>query len=256
MLTKSEIKSLKTLQQKKHRDEQKSFLVEGKRSVAEAVKFNQGIELILLSHDMAEKDVDFISEIENHSIRYEVISAKEIDSISDVRNSQGVIAKLGFLETISFEKSLLPDKKARIIILDSVSDPGNMGTIIRSADWFGMDGIIVCGDSVDIYNPKVVRSTMGSIFHLPVILTSETIPVIEDLKKNGYLIFAADLNGEPYNKIKYPLKTAVVFGNEAHGISAVFSDLTDKKITIPKIGNAESLNVAISAGIIMSHLAC
>jgi RNA methyltransferase, TrmH family len=254
MLTKADIKELKSLQQKKYRDDQECFLIEGKRSVEEAINYNHGIELVLMSYYMADKNETLIKKLDNLSIRYEILNAKEIDSISDVQNSQGIVAKVNYLDQTDFQLDDGKKTSFRIIILDAVADPGNMGTIIRTADWFGIDGIIACNSSVDIYNPKVVRSTMGSLLHIPIIISTNAQTCIKKLKDENFKIFAADLEGSTYNKIGYPLRTAIVFGNEAHGISAEISEYIDQKITIPRKGNAESLNVAISAGIIMEHI--
>jgi RNA methyltransferase, TrmH family len=254
MLTKTEIKFLKSLQIKKNRDEEKCFLVEGKRSVEEAINYKHGIEVILITHELADKNIDLINKLNDLSIRYEVLNAKDVDSISDVQNSQGIIAKVNYLNSEEDNLFLKNSLKKRFLVLDGIADPGNMGTIIRTADWFGMDGIITCNNSVDIYNPKVVRSTMGSIFHLPIIESEQTPELMKKLKEKKFFVFAADIEGEPYKETTYPANTVIVFGNEAHGISEGISQFIDKKITIPKEGNAESLNVAISAGIIMSHI--
>jgi len=253
MLTKTEIKSLKSLQLKKYRDETQSFLVEGKRSVEEAINHGHGIDVVLLSHDLADSNNTLIKKLENKNIRFDILSSKEIDSISDVKNSQGIIAKIKYFDTVTLGSFIKKIKFTKLLILDAVSDPGNMGTIIRTADWFSIGGIILCNNCVEIYNPKVVRSTMGSIFRTPIITCNGINQMFEELKEKGYTIFAADLNGESYDKINYPQRSALVFGNEAHGISENIITFVDKKITIPKKGNAESLNVAVSAGIIISR---
>ena len=141
-----------------------------------------------------------------------------------------------------------------IIILDKVSDPGNLGTIIRTADWFGVQNIILSEDSVDLYSPKVVRSTMGSIFHVKTIESTNIVQSIAGLKKKGYNIVALDIKGDSVANFESIPKTAYIFGSESHGIRNTLLDLADKKITISGAGKAESLNVAVSAGILMSQL--
>lgn len=253
MLTKSEIKSLKSLQMKKFREEEKCFLVEGKRSVEEAINFNHGIDVVLISHEFAENHPKLTEKFTKLHVRMEIVNSKDIDSISDVKNSQGIVAKVKYFEYNIHDMIKAPKTKKRIVILDSVSDPGNMGTIMRTADWFGIDAIISSNNSVDIYNPKVVRSCMGSIFHLPVLEAESTAQLINLLHGSGFAIYAADLNGTNYREVNYPEKVAMVFGNEAHGISTGIKDMIDRKITIPKAGMAESLNVAVSAGIILAN---
>jgi len=253
-MTKSELKSLKQLHLKKYRDEQKFFLVEGKRSVVEAIKEKCDIDLILICNELAEKEKELIRQIEKNMIRFEIIPYNEIQRISDVENSQGIIAKIKFLnydESQIFNKK---NEKKRIIFLENISDPGNMGTIIRTADWFNIDSVIICGDSVDIYNPKVVRSTMGSLFHVPIFVFDDVQKTIKKLKDSGYTIYASDLKGESYNKVSYSIKSVIVFGNEAHGISETIKKYADKLITIKGKGKAESLNVAVSVGIVISQI--
>lgn len=253
-MTKSELKSLKQLHQKKYRDEQKSFLVEGKRSIVEAIRENCDIDLILICNELAEKEKELVRQIKEKSIRFEIISYNEIQRISDVENSQGIIARVKFL---NYDENLIFDKrneKKKIIFLENISDPGNMGTIIRTADWFGIDSVIICKDSVDIYNPKVVRSTMGSLFHIPIFVFDDSQKILKRLKENGYTIYVADLKGEKYNKVSYSTKSVIVFGNEAHGITDTLKKYADKLITIQGKGKAESLNVAVSVGIIISQV--
>jgi len=253
-MTKSELKSLKQLHLKKYREEQKFFLIEGKRSVVEAIKRKSDIDLILICNELAEKEKELVQQIKENSIRFEIISYNEIQRISDVENSQGIIAKVKFL---NYDESLIFDKgneKKRIIFLENISDPGNLGAIIRTADWFGIDSVIICKDSVDIYNPKVVRSTMGSIFHIPIFVFDDVEKTIKKLKENKYTIYVADLKGENYHKVSYSNKSVIVFGNEAHGISDTIKKYADKLITIQGKGKAESLNVAVSVGIIISQI--
>lgn len=253
-MNKSEIKSLKMLQNKKHRDEQKSFIVEGKRSVVEVLKQNCKIDLIIINHEIVKKEEKLIDQIKKKSIRLELVSSKELEAISSVEHSQGILAIVKYLQpdvSILFTNK---NEKSKVVLLDNISDPGNMGTIIRTVDWFGLDALIITGNSVDIYNPKVVRSTMGSLFHIPIFIKKNTLEIIKKLKEKDFIIIAADLKGEQYNQIKYPNKSAIVFGNEAHGISSEIKPYVDKFVTIPGRGQAESLNVAISVGIILSQI--
>jgi TrmH family RNA methyltransferase len=254
MLTKKEIKFIKSLYLKKNRDKEKYFIIEGKRAVEEAFKYNKNTETVILTHEFVDKNSSFINQLNELKIHYETISSKEMNQISDVENSQGVIAKVKYFNYSIDELIQNNILKSNIVILDSISDPGNMGAIIRTASWFGITCIISVNNCVSIYNTKLLRSTMGSIFHIPVIELDNVGFVFDKLKQNNYKIFAADIEGDSYKDIKYPYKKAIIFGNEAHGISNNIKNYIDKKITILKNGKGESLNVSVSAGIVIAHI--
>jgi TrmH family RNA methyltransferase len=177
-----------------------------------------------------------------------------MDQISDVETAQGVIAKVRYFDYNIDELIQSNTLKSNIVILDSISDPGNMGAIIRTASWFGITGIISINNCVSIYNTKLLRSTTGTVFHIPIIEMDNVKSVFDKLKQNDYKIFAADIEGDSYKKSRYPDKKAIIFGNEAYGISTNIKNYIDKKITIPKKGEGESLNVSVSAGIVIAHI--
>jgi RNA methyltransferase, TrmH family len=136
-------------------------------------------------------------------------------------------------------------------LLDQVRDPGNAGTILRAADAAGADGIVFSKDSVDLYNPKLVRSTTGSLFHLPSVIEADSADSLADLKAAGLQIFAAAGGGRPITEMSERLMepTAWIFGNEAHGLSAEMMDLADEVVALPIYGSAESLNLATAASV-------
>jgi len=136
-----------------------------------------------------------------------------------------------------------------ILLLDRVNDPGNLGTIIRTADWFGVNDIILSEESVDPYNEKVVRSTMGSIFRTHIYQSEYIVETVEFLKKNGYSIVTLDMEGRDIRDLPKKGKQAFLFGSESHGISDTLRALADESYTISGNGNAESLNLAMSVGI-------
>lgn len=147
---------------------------------------------------------------------------------------------------------ILEKKDKFIIILDEIQDPGNMGTIIRTADAFGASGVVLTPNCVDIYNPKVVRSTMGSLFHIPIAQVEDKIQLIEELKNKHVKIYATSLESANYvYDIDFRRDFALVIGNESKGISQQILDLADNIVKIPIMGNAESLNAAIASSIIM-----
>jgi TrmH family RNA methyltransferase len=152
-----------------------------------------------------------------------------------------------------------------IVALDRISEPGNVGTIIRSADWFGADAVLLSEGSVELYNPKVVRSTMGSLFHLPVIaLPDGTGPApgvrtfaeaLTVCRAAGYTLYGADVNAaSDIRTIHFAQKSLIVFGNEAHGLAPEAAALLDERVLIPKFGQAESLNAAAAAAVVLSTL--
>jgi TrmH family RNA methyltransferase len=252
MLTKKNIKSIKSLNLKKNRETEKYFIIEGKRAIEEAFKYNKNIETVITTHEFADKNSSFINQLNELKIHCETISSKEMNKLSDVEQSQGIIAKVKYFDYNIDE--LIKNKTSNIIILDSLSDPGNMGAIIRTASWFGINAIISINNSVSIYNTKLIRSTMSSLFHIPVIEIENAELIFDKLKQNDYKIFAADLEGYSYKEIIYPDKKAIIFGNEAHGISGNIKNYIDEKITIFKKGEGESLNVAVATGIIIAHI--
>jgi TrmH family RNA methyltransferase len=149
------------------------------------------------------------------------------------------------------KETAIPIKGKITLLLDTIQDPGNLGTIIRIADWFGVSGIVCSVNSVDVYSPKVVQSTMGSIARVNIIYTD----LKEWLLRNKQVkIYAAALKGEYINAIKNIDEAIIIIGNESKGISDELLQIANKKITIPKIGEAESLNAAVATGIILSHI--
>lgn len=252
MLATSIIKHLNKLQQKKFRKEEKEFIVEGIKGVLDAL--NSQMEVILIIVDGKLRDeIEFkniIEKAQEKDVQVEFCGRNDIDKIKTTETFPGVLA---IIEQTEF---LLEDVvDGPIICLDSVKDPGNLGTIIRTADWFGFKNILLSEDTVDVYNPKTVRSTMGSIFHLNIAKTSNLLHSLEKLKKDfGYKIYALDLDGESHKKMKSENKAIYIFGSESQGVSENLEKIIDKSYSIHGSGEAESLNVAISAAIIMDRL--
>ena len=226
------VKKIASLHKKKFRDEYELFFIEGMKSIKEAINFNQEIEYILYSPDMVEYDLD----IEGIEVSKEILC-----KISDTVTPQGIIAVCKIKE----EKIDVLTGKKKIVYLDKVQDPGNVGTIIRTADAFGIDCVVLSKECADIYSPKVVRSTMGSLFHLPVIRDVG----VEELKKLNMKIYSSSLDGDEEFKIED--NSILVIGNEGNGISEETKEITDEFIKIRMPGNAESLNASIAAGILM-----
>ena len=148
-------------------------------------------------------------------------------------------------------EEMLADESPCLFLLENLQDPGNMGTILRTSEGSGVSGIIMNRESVDPYNPKVIRSTMGAIFRMPFIIVDDFEPVLEQLKKAGIRTFAAHLDGEPFYRQDYRGGCAFFIGNEGNGLSEKLAARADRKIKIPMKGQVESLNAAVAATVLM-----
>lgn len=246
------IKEVKSLKQKKNRDEQKLFFIEGERFVEEAVKVKVKIDKIFISEDYFANNSHryFCDKLEKLGYQIILVTDKLFDEISDTENPQGILAVIKVMEANFDDIYSSPD--SFIIILDSIQDPGNFGTIIRTADAAGATGIIYSKGCVDLYNPKVLRGTMGSIFHLPVIYCDSLTEAIIEIKEKGIKVYAAHLDAKvDYFNVSMQDKTAIIIGNEANGIKDEVAALADILIKIPMPGKSESLNASVAAGLMM-----
>ena len=240
MLSKNKIKFIRSLQQKKNRNEAECFVVEGRKGIEELLKEKWLIKELYVSESIAFKykdllaNKDFIVETEN-----------TIESASGLKNNKEGIAVVSFKppEPINWTNGF-------VLYLDNVSDPGNLGTIIRTADWFGIAHVVCNNRTVDFYNPKVIQSTMGAF--------TRVVPSyvnVEDLKNiipENYPVYATFLDGESPNRLQETENGLLVMGSESHGVSESFLELNPIKITIPSGTDSvtESLNVAIAASIL------
>jgi TrmH family RNA methyltransferase len=237
MLTKNKIKFIRSLAIRKERYTQQRFIIEGEKIVKEAIEMGLPIEDII-ALDSFSADLGstiFIS-----------VSKKEIERCSSLKKAPGILATLPFMEWKELNKV-----NGKYILLDSVNDPGNLGTIIRIADWFGMDGVICSLNSVDVYNQKVVQASMGSIFRIPVYY----MDLKEIIHSSPLPLIAASMQGEDFSTFSFPKSGMLLMGNESHGISNELLSLVDNEITIPRKGKAESLNVSVATGILCQAFA-
>ena len=247
-ITNSIHKEVKLLHKRKNRDEKNLFFIEGIRFVKDAILGNVDIKYIVVSENLI-KDSEIDKLLKNTNAKIYVATEKIIKDLSDTDTPQGIIAVLPYLD---FDKQMDDKKSKTFLILDAIQDPGNMGTIIRTADATGTDKIILSKGCVDIYNPKVLRATMGSIFRTNVMMVENLVDYIKMLKKEGFMVLAAHLDAtESYFDIDLKGNVAVVIGNEANGIRKEVSDVCSKYIKIPMIGNIESLNAGVSASVIL-----
>lgn len=238
------VKTAKKLKAKKTRDKENLFLAEGVRFVEEAIQ-NNSAEYILYS-DRIYSTKGFERILETSENIFKVEDSVLID-ICETESPQGVVAicnkKSHRLETILGKI---------LVVIDGVQDPGNLGTIIRTCDAAGVSGIIILKGTVDVYNSKVLRSTMGSVFHIPIIFEDDFKLVADVLIKNKYNILAASLEGKKsLYDYDFSNKTAVILGNEANGVQVENMNIATDKIIIPMEGKAESLNVGVANSIIV-----
>jgi TrmH family RNA methyltransferase len=243
MLSKSQISLLTSLQHKKFRREHGFFLVEGYKSVIEFISSGYQVDSIYHTPAIAPKMLNL-----SRKINFQEISMKDIEKISTLKTPQDVIGliKIPIWATLNYNSL----KQKFSLVLDSIQDPGNMGTIIRTADWFGITDIICSEDTVDVYNPKVVQATMGSLARVNVHYAN----LEEVLPHAGLPIFGAMLDGENIYNSNFGTEGLLIMGNEGNGISPAIERLITTKITIPRAGKAESLNVAIATAILCSEI--
>ena len=243
MLSKSQINLLKSLQQKKFRREHGLFIVEGHKSITEFINSAYTVEAVYHTPSFDSKVLKL-----SQKINYCEISVTELEKVSSLKTPQDALALIKIPKWPVLQYEQLKGKFS--LVLDGIQDPGNMGTIIRIADWFGIDHIICSDDTVDAYNPKVVQACMGSLARVKVHYTSltEFLPEIK-LPTFGALLDGANIYDTDFGK-----EGLIVMGNEGNGLRPEVQKLVNKAITIPRIGKAESLNVAIAAALFCSEI--
>lgn len=243
------IKHIKKLKEKKYREEYREFIIEGTKMIEEAINENANIKSIIICDDCKTQENisnDLMYEIAKKNCLY--VDEKVFNTITDVTNPQGIMA---IIEKNKYEEQKIDYNEDMFLLLDNIQDPGNMGTILRTADSLNIKQIIVSKGTADIYNLKVVRSTMGAIFRVKVIETDDMVKTIKEMKKHKIKVFATDLQTDKsIYDIEYK-KTAIVIGNEAKGVSKEILEASDMRIKIPMIGKTESLNAAVATSIIL-----
>jgi TrmH family RNA methyltransferase len=236
-ISKNEIKLIRSLQQKKFRMQEQLFVVEGRKAVEEALGFESLV-------------VKAFTSDEEFSIKFRIplIHERDMEQISSLTQPPGYLAVLKQKNT-----TLDIIEGQTFCIANAISDPGNLGTLIRTCEWFGVDALLLDDQCVDVYNPKVVQATMGSVLRLA-FASSTSDELIEYFRLKEIPLLAADLNGTPIQSFKAPEKWALVVGSESHGVSEQFVEASATRLTIPSIGSAESLNASIAAGIVIYQL--
>lgn len=237
MISKNNIKAIQALQRKKNRDEMGQFIVEGEKLVHESLQWRLGY-LVHLYHT-SDFVFDNLSQVDFPST---LISEKELKQISGLQSPNKALAIFNKWETETIKSQFY-------IALDGVQDPGNMGTLMRLADWFGVKEIICSRETVDCYNPKVVQATMGAMLRVQV----RYVDLASEFEKIGLPVYGALLEGKNvYNSTLAP-KGILLLGNEGNGISPELIKNIDIPVSIPRFGEAESLNVSTAGAILLSE---
>jgi len=255
MLTRKELKNLFRLKTKKFRRKEQRFIVEGARSIEELLGSDWQVELLLHCASFEENAMieNVLRKARQKGIPTEEIEREILGRISDTVTSSGVVC-IAKVKSIS-EEEFLKKSPRTVLILDEVGDPGNLGTLIRTADAAGIGGVILSENTVELYSPKVVRSSMGSIFHLDTARTSDLAQFLSKLKKNGFKIVASVVkNGESYYEMDYSGRICLVIGNEVEGVRDSVLKMADQMVSIPIYGKAESLNASVAGGILMYEI--
>ena len=236
-------KEIKKLKEKKHRIKSNKYLIEGLRFVEEAIKSKVSIDSIIFTESFKEKNPKLFLKI-NENIKLIQMNEALLKQLCSTENPQGIVG------VINMQNKELKNGEL-VVLVDKVQDPGNMGTIIRTAHAAGAAGIVMTKGTVDIYNDKTLRSTMGSIFYIPIV-EDDSLDFVKSLKKEGYKLVVSSLQGKNnFFEENLQGKVMIAVGNEGNGVSDEVYDIADIKVKIPMPGEAESLNVAVATSIMI-----
>lgn len=246
MITTTQNKQIKQIiklkKSARERKKQELFLVEGIRMFTEIPK--EYLSKTYASEEFYKEHQEVFQGID-----VELVSDQVMKEISDTMTPQGVLALVKMLKYSLTD--LLNQENPLFLVLENLQDPGNLGTILRTGEGAGINGLIMSRDTVDIYNPKVTRSTMGSIFRVPFVYVDDLFEVVEMMKEKQITTYAAHLNGTDYTREDYQGGTAFLIGNEGNGLTDELTDMAQKKIKIPMCGKVESLNAAMASGLLV-----
>lgn len=241
------------LSSKKYRDVGRVFLAEGIKLAAEAIKYAK-VERLLVSAGALENSdiIDLLDTAKDSCTAITILSTEAFDKISTEKSPQGILAVVEYCDNIVSDNFESWQTEKRLIMLDEIRDPGNLGTILRSSEALGISGVILC-NCADVYNSKTVRATMGTLYRLPIYLTDEGTSCIKYMKSIGRRVFGAALGEHNFVLGKYEtnLTDCVVIGNEGHGISNDILNECDACVKIPMVGNTESMNAAQATACIL-----
>jgi TrmH family RNA methyltransferase len=246
MLSKNRIKYINSLKIKKYRQLHQSFMVEGGKSVLELLDSDFSTEFVLVTQEFQQK---YSSILTRHNVDIETVTIQELESLGSFQTNDSCLAVAKTKENVF----LSPAESEYVLILDDVRDPGNLGTIIRVADWYGITKIVCSNDTTDIYNPKVIAASKGSFTRVNLFYTDLNAYLAEH--NAGLGVIGAFLGGASLYDFKFPQKGGfIVMGNESNGIGDEVAGFVTDKITIPRVGDAESLNVGIATAVMLDNM--
>lgn len=256
------VKWAASLKEKKHRGEEKCFLAEGIKLTLEAIKSGLSVSHIFLSQDKSDKYLPLLEEAltnsNSASVRILLLGEGIIEKISTEKAPDGAISVIKYLDffkrtDIIYKEEFLLDEDSRAIALCSVRDPSNLGSVIRSAVAFGAEHILLSSDCADIYNPKTVRSAMGSLFRIKITRIGDFSSLVDYLHSKGRRVYAAELRdgAVALSDVSLSRRDLFVIGNEGHGIPEEVSALCDGSVYIPISSKTESLNASVAAAVFM-----
>ncbi|CAI3206167.1 RNA methyltransferase [Clostridium neonatale] len=240
------LKETKKLKERKHRNRNNKYIIEGFRLIEEAFKADLPIEYLIITKEENEKMTTYIEKYLKDDIKIYLMSDSLFKELISTEQPQGILA------VANMQNNYLKENGSFYLLCDKVQDPGNLGTIIRTAHAAGVDGIILTKGTVDIYNEKTIRSTMGSLFYIPVVYDDENLSLVKKLKEESFKILVTSLETDK-DFYEEDLKGRILLtvGNEGNGVSDEIHEIADTKVKIPMPGNAESLNVAIATSVII-----
>lgn len=239
-------KETKKLKDKRGRNKSSKYIIEGFRLVEEAFKAALPIEYIFVTKEAEDKVDEYLGKYNLDNVKLYGLKEILLNDLCSTEKPQGIVA------VVKMNNAKLNLQGNFYLLCDKLQDPGNLGTIIRTAHAAGVDGIILSKGTVDIYNDKVIRATMGSMFHIPIIFDDENNTVVKTLLEKGFSLLATSLEGDKdFFEEDLSGKVIISVGNEGNGVSEEIYELADKKVKIPMPGGAESLNVAIATSVIL-----
>ena len=242
-----QIKALRALKDKKAREEAGCFIAEGYKMTCEAAE-NARVRSVLFESTALEKWPQLLETLAAQGAQLFCVSDAVLKAVCEAKTPQGLAACVDF-----------PKKRALggklIVALDGVQDPGNVGTIIRTADAAGFEGVLLAPGCADVYSAKVLRATMGSVFRMAIEYTSDFPAALAQLREQGYDVLSSELSGSPFYGRKKSEKAVLIIGNESVGVSDAASAQATQRLRLPMRGGAESLNAAVAAGIMIYEMA-
>ena len=245
MIKKAKLKHIRSLQKSKGRYTHNQYIIEGRRLVQEVLVTDHELVMLFFTREFKKHYPNLVAEVINTCPTAQEISSADMQTISATETPSGILGVCKISTGHSSDNKL----DDNWLYLDNISDPGNMGTLLRTAVWFGIQNIAFSQDCVDIFNPKVVRSGMGAHFHLSYTLDADITQF-----HSTHTLFGADQNGESLDDVDIETPWVLILGSEAHGISQGIRKTIHRYIAIPRLGAGESLNVAVAGGIIMEKL--